>query len=45
MTESMAEKSWANKITGSKVVRWVVGIPVVLALVLYGASYLLDEPL
>jgi len=27
------------------VLRWVVGIPVILALVLFGASYLLNEPL
>jgi Domain of Unknown Function (DUF748) len=45
MTENVEKKSWAKKLSGSKVVRWVVGIPVVLVLVLYGASYFLDEPL
>ena len=45
MAESMKERPWAKKLLASRVLRWVVGIPVVLALVLYGASYLLDEPL
>ncbi len=45
MAESMKERPWAKKLLASMVLRWVVGIPVVLALVLYGASYLLDEPL
>jgi hypothetical protein len=38
-------KPLAKKLPASRVLRWVVGIPVILALVLYGASYLLDEPL
>ena len=45
MTESMEKKSWAKKLKGSKTVRWVVGIPVALVLILYSASYFLDEPL
>jgi len=45
MTESMKGRPWAKKLLASRVLRWVVGIPVVLALVLYGASYLLDESL
>lgn len=45
MAESMIDRPWAKKLLASRVLRWVVGIPVILALVLYGASYLLDEPL
>jgi len=45
MAESMKERLWAKKLLASRVLRWIVGIPVVLTLVLYGASYLLDEPL
>jgi Domain of Unknown Function (DUF748) len=45
MAESMKDRHWAKKLLASRVLRWVVGIPVVLALVLFGASYLLDEPL
>jgi hypothetical protein len=45
MAESMKERPLAKKLLASRVLRWVVGIPVVLALVIYGASYLLDEPL
>jgi len=45
MAENMKERIWAKKLLASRVLRWVVGIPVVLALVLYGASYLLDESL
>lgn len=41
----MNDWPWAKKLLASRVLRWVVGIPVILALVLYGASYLLDEPL
>lgn len=40
------EKNYqAKKLMGSKVVRWVVGIPVALVLVLSSASFFLDEPL
>ena len=45
MTKSREKQAWTKKIKDSKAVRWVVGIPVVLALVLYSASYFLDEPL
>ena len=43
--ERNEEQSRAKKLMRSKVFRWVVGIPVVLVLVLYGVSYFLDEPL
>lgn len=36
---------WAVKLKNSKVLRWLVGIPVALALVLYIAPFFLDEPL
>jgi hypothetical protein len=45
MAESMKEKSWTKKLSDSRVFRWGVGIPVALALVLYIASFFLDEPL
>src|SRR5450631_1668896 len=45
MAESMKERPLVKKLQASRVLRWVVGIPVILALALYGASYLLDEPL
>jgi hypothetical protein len=45
MVESMKDRLWAKKLLASRALRWVVGIPVILALVLYGASYFLDEPL
>ena len=45
MAESRADRTWAEKLKGSRVLRWVVGIPVALALVLYAASFFLDEPL
>lgn len=45
MAENMKDRPWAKKLLASRVLRWLVGIPLVLALVLYGASYLLDEPL
>ncbi len=41
----MEVKSWAKKLKDSKSVRWVVGISLALALVLYSASYFLNEPL
>ena len=45
MAESMQEKSLAKKIKNSKSFRWGVGITAALTLVLYIASYILDEPL
>jgi hypothetical protein len=45
MTESVEKQSRAHKLRGFRAVSWIVGIPVALALVLYGASYFLDEPL
>ncbi len=45
MAEGMKDRACVKKLLTSRVLRWVVGIPVILALVLYGASYLLDEPL
>jgi len=45
MAESMKERPWVKKLLSSRVLRWGVGMPVFLALVLYGTSYLLDEPL
>ena len=44
MAESIREKLQA-KLKDSKVARWVVGIPVILILVLFSVSFLLDEPL
>jgi hypothetical protein len=40
MAESMKESPWAKILLASRVLRWVVGIPVILAIVLFGASYL-----
>jgi len=45
MTKGREETSWTKKLQGSKIVRWAVGIALVLILVLYSASYFLDEPL
>jgi len=45
MAESIEEKFWAKRMYDSKVFRWGIGIPVALALVLYIASFFLDEPL
>ncbi|MBK5273752.1 MAG: DUF748 domain-containing protein [Desulfuromonadales bacterium] len=45
MTGNKDEKSRVRKITASRAVCWVVGIPLVLALVLFSASFFLDEPL
>lgn len=45
MAESRADQTWAEKLKSSRVLRWVVGIPVGLALLLYAASFFLDEPL
>lgn len=45
MTENITVKSRARRVLGSKTVRWVVGIPVALVLVLFIASFFLDGPL
>lgn len=45
MAESREEKFWAKSLLTSRLFRWVVGIPVALALVLFIASFFLDEPL
>jgi hypothetical protein len=45
MKESRTEKSLAGKLRHSKAFCWGIGIPVVLVLVLYSASFFLDEPL
>ncbi|NTV15227.1 MAG: DUF748 domain-containing protein [Desulfobulbaceae bacterium] len=45
MVENRKEMPQAKKLTDFKVILWGVGIPVVLALVLCVAPYLLDEPL
>ncbi len=45
MAVNSTEKSRTKKILNSKWFRWGVGIPLALVLVLYGASYVLDEPL
>lgn len=45
MAESRKKWPLAKKLLTSGVLRWAVGIPVILALVHFGASYLLDEPL
>jgi hypothetical protein len=45
MAESIEEKSWTKKLSDSRAFRWGVSIPAVLALVLYTASFFLDEPL
>ena len=45
MTESIEKKTLAKRMLGSRTFRWGVGILAVLTLVLYSASYLLDEPL
>ena len=39
------EKSLARRLSGSRIIRWVIGIPVALLMVLFIASYFLDEPL
>jgi hypothetical protein len=45
MVENSTVKSRTKKILNSSWVRWGLGIPLALVLVLYGASYVLDEPL
>jgi len=45
MAESIEGMSWTKKLSDSRAFRWGVGIPAALALVLYAASFFLDEPL
>lgn len=45
MTESTKEKPLAQKPEKSKFVRYVVGLPVALVLILFVTSYIIDEPL
>jgi hypothetical protein len=45
MAENIKEKSWVKRLLHSRVLRWGVGIVAALVMVLYVASYLLDEPL
>ena len=45
MTESRGFKSIAARVKGSKVLRWCVGVPVALVVVLFIASYFLDGSL
>jgi len=45
MTENIENKPRAKRLLNSRVFRWSVGIPAALALVLYSASFFLDEPL
>ncbi len=45
IAKSMESKSWTKKLLDPKAFRWGVGIPAALALVLYAASFFLDEPL
>ena len=45
MSENKSEISWLKKLPGSRAFRWCVGVPAALVLLLYGASFFLDEPL
>ena len=45
MVENIVKKYWIKTLRDSRVLRWGVGIPAGLALVLYSASFFLDEPL
>jgi len=45
VAESGEDKPRDGKLKKTWVLRWVIGIPVALARVLYGASFFLDEPL
>ncbi|MDD2541135.1 MAG: DUF748 domain-containing protein [Desulfuromonadaceae bacterium] len=45
MAENEGEKSRFKRVLGSKALRWVFGIPAAVAVVLFLASFLLDEPL
>ena len=45
MTVKPIETAWFKKLLKSRLLRWGVGIPLTLMLVLFGTSYLFDEPL
>ena len=45
MAENIKEKSWVKRLINLRVLRWGVGIVAALVMVLFAASYLLDEPL
>jgi hypothetical protein len=45
MAASTEEKSWTKRLPASRALRWSIGIPLVLALLLFIASFFLDEPL
>lgn len=45
MADKMESRPWAERLKASKALRWSIGIPAVLALILYCASFFLDEPL
>lgn len=45
MSEHMPETSRVKKLQSSRALRWAIGIPLALALVLSVASFFLDEPL
>lgn len=45
MSASETGKSWFSKLRTSKLLRWLVGIPVAIVLLLAAGSYLFDEPL
>ena len=45
MTDTKESTSLVKRLRDSKMFRWVVGIPVALVIVLFTASYFLDEPL
>ena len=45
MTEHLENKPWMYRVRDSRLLRWCIGVPVVLALLLFAASFLLDEPL
>lgn len=40
-----SEKKWPEKLLHSRLLRWGIGIPLAMVLILYGASFFLDEPL
>lgn len=39
------KESWTKRLRGSKALRWIVGIAAAFVLILFCASFLLDEPL
>jgi Domain of Unknown Function (DUF748) len=45
MAASREGINWTKKLKDSSMFRWLIGTPVVLVLVLYSASFFLDEPL